>query len=103
MAYQITLNDQEYATLAAEAAKIGIHPEQFLHDMIQRLQTPTQSDTPVTLREFAEKLYREGKLSHIPTKQPLTQEEREAREKRAQLYSGGKPASEMIIEDRGEY
>lgn len=71
--------------------------------MIQRLQTSSQENSPVTLREFAEMLYREGKLSHIPTKKPLTQEEREARERRAQLYSGGKPASEMIIEDRGEY
>lgn len=103
MAYQITLNDQEYATLAAEAAKNGMYPEQLLHDMIQRLQTPTQSKPPVTLREFAEMQYREGKLTHLPTKEPLTQEEREARERRAQRYSGGKPASEMIIEDRGEY
>jgi hypothetical protein len=101
MTYQITLNDQEYTTLAAEAAKIGIHPEQILHDIIQRLQTPTQSNTPVTLREFAEKLYREGKLSHIPTKQPMPPGMLEGLEKRAQRYSGGKPASEMIIEDRG--
>ncbi len=103
MTYQITLSDQEYATLAAEAAKSGIHPEQLLHDMIQRLQTPTQSKSPVTLREFAEMLYHEGKLSHIPTKQPMPPEMLEALERRAQRYSGGKPASEMIIEDRGEY
>ncbi len=103
MAYQITLSDQEYATLAAEAAKNGMHPEQLLHAMIQHLQTSTQSNSPVTLREFAEMQYRAGKISHIPTKQPLTREEYEARERRAKLYSGGKSASEMIIEDRGEY
>lgn len=103
MAYQITLNDQEYATLAAEAAKNGIQPEQLLHDMIQRLQTFSQNNSPVTLREFAEMQYREGKLSHIPTKQPMPPEMLEALERRAQRYSGGKPASEMIIEDRGEY
>lgn len=71
MAYQITLSDQEYTALAAEAAKIGLHPEQLLHDMIQRLQTPTQSPPSVTLREFAEMQYRAGKISHIPIKQPL--------------------------------
>lgn len=103
MAYQITLSDQEYAALAAEAAKSGIHPEQLLHDMIQHLQTPTQSPPPVTLREFAEMQYRAGKISHIPTNEPLPLEMLDALEKRAQRYSGGKPASEMIIEDRGEY
>ncbi len=103
MAYQITLNDQEYATLASVAAKNGIQPEQLLHDMIQRLQTPTQSKSPVTLREFAEMQYREGKITHIPTKEPLPPEMLEALERRAQRYSGGKSASEMVIEDRGEY
>jgi len=103
MAYQITLNDQEYATLASVATKNGIQPEQLLHDMIQRLQTPTQSKSPVTLCEFAEMQYREGKISHIPTKEPLPPEMLEALERRAQRYSGGKPASEMVIEDRGEY
>ena len=63
--------------------------------MIQRLQAPTQSKPPVTLREFAEMQYREGKLSHIPTKQPMPPEMLEALERRAQRYSGGKPASEM--------
>src|ERR1700716_1242644 len=103
MAYQITLSDQEYATLAAEAAKNGTQPEQLLHDMIQRLQTATQSKLPVTLREFAEMQYREGKISHIPTKQTMPPEMLEVLERRAQRYSGGKPESEMVIEDRGEY
>lgn len=103
MVYQITLSDQEYATLAAEAAKNGTQPEQLLHDMIQRLQAPSQSKSPVTLREFAEMQYREGKLTHLPTKEPLPPEMLEALERRAQRYSGGKPASEMIIEDRGPY
>ena len=103
MAYQITLTDQEYTTLAEEAAKNGIQPEQFLHNMIQRLQTSPQSKRSLMLRELVEKQYREGKISHIPTKQPLTQGELEALESRAQRYSGGKPASEMVIEDRGPY
>jgi hypothetical protein len=103
MAYQITLSEQEYAALAAAAAKSGTDPERLLHDMIQSLQTSSQRKRPLTAREVAERQYREGKISHIPARQPLSQAEREAREERALRYAGGKPASEMVIEDRGPY
>ena len=58
---------------------------------------------PLTARELAQKQYYQGKISHIPTRQPLTQEEREARERRVRNLGEGKPASEMVIEDRGPY
>jgi hypothetical protein len=103
MAYQITLSDKEYAALTAAAAQSGTEPEQLLHDMILRLQTPSQRKRPLTAREIAEKQYYERKISHIPTRQPLTLEEREARERRARRFAGGKPASQMVIEDRGPY
>ncbi len=103
MTYQITLNDQEYAALAAAAAKNGTDPEQLLHEMIQHLQTASQRKRPLTAYEIVEKQYHEGKITHIPTQQQLTQEEREARERRARDYAGGKPASEMVMEDRGPY
>ena len=101
MTYQITLSDQEYAALAAAAAKSGTDPEQFLHDMIQHLNTSSQRHRSLTARETVERQYHEGKINHIPARQPLTQEEREARERRARRFAGGKPASEMVIEDRG--
>src|SRR5947209_7469068 len=103
LAYQIILSDQEYAALAAAAAKSGTEPEQLLHDMIQRLHTSSQRNRSLTTHEVVEKQYHEGKISHIPTRQPLTQEEREARERRARRFAGGMPASEMVIEDRGPY
>ncbi len=103
MAYQINLSDQEYATLAAAAAKSGTQPEKLLHDLIQHLQTSSQTKHPLTAHELVEKQYREGKISHIPSRQPLTHEEREAREQRVQRFAGGKSASEMLIEDRGPY
>ncbi len=103
MTYQITLNDQEYAALAAAAAKSGTDPEHLLREMIQRLQISSPRKRPLTAREVIEKQYDEGKISHIPTRQPLTQEERAARERRARDFAGGKPASEMVIEDRGPY
>lgn len=100
MAYQITLSDQEYATLATEAARSGLQPETLLHEMIQRLPSSNQANRPLTEQEFLEKQYREGKILHIPTRQPLTQEEQARREQLAQLFSGGKPGSEMVIKDR---
>ena len=57
----------------------------------------------MTGRELAEKLYREGKLVSLATLHPLNKEEQEERERLVQRLTGGKPASEMIIEDRGAY
>ncbi len=80
MTYQITLSDLEYAALVAAATKSGTEPERLLHDMIKRLQPPSQRKHALTTHEIAEKQYHEGKISHIPTREPLTPEEREARE-----------------------
>ncbi len=106
MAYQmtVTLTDQEYAALTAEAAKSGKHAETLLHEILmQRLQPPLPAEHPLTEEEFVEKLYREGKILNIPTRRPLTQEEKAKRERLVQVFAGGKPASEMVIEDRGPY
>jgi hypothetical protein len=105
MAYQmtVTLTDQEYQVLAAEAARRGEPPEALLRDLIQQLQPASAAKRPMTGRELAEQLYREGKLASLATKRPLTQEEQAERERLVQRLAGGKPASEMIIEDRGPY
>ncbi len=50
-----------------------------------------------------EQQYREGKTLNIPTRRRLTQEEQAERERLAKLFAGGKPISEMVIEDRGPY
>ena len=106
MTYQmtVTLTDQEYAALAAEAARNGTQSEMLLHEiMTQRLQPFLPASRPLTEREFMEKLYREGDLLNLPTQEPLTQEENDEIERLAQLFTGGKSASEMVIEDRGPY
>ena len=103
MAYQISLSDQEYAVLATEAEKSGEQLEQLLHKMILRLQPHEQRKPPTTMQELIEQQYLDGKITHIPTREPLTQEELEVRRELAQRFGGGKPASEMIIEDRGSY
>jgi hypothetical protein len=103
MIHQISLNDEEYAILAAEAARNGLDPEQFLHKMIYKMQPSTQRKRPLTLDELEEQQRREGEISYSPIGQPLTQKELEEREQLAQLFAGGKPGSVMIIEDRGPY
>ena len=57
----------------------------------------------MTGRELAEKLYREGKLASLATQHPLTQEEQKEREHLARVFASDKPASELVIEDRGPY
>ncbi len=105
MAYEmtITLTDQEYNALMVEAAKKGKEPETLLHDMVQHLQQPTQEKRLLTSREFMEKMYQEGEILNLPAPEPLTQEEQAERERLAQLFSGGKSGSDMVIEDRGPY
>jgi ribosomal protein L17 len=105
MAYQmtVTLTDQEYQVLAAEAARRGEPPETLLRDLIRHLQADASEKRPMSGRELAEKLYREGKLASLATKRPLSQEEQEERERLARLFASDKPASEMVIEDRGPY
>src|ERR1039457_49093 len=103
LAYQMTirLTDQEYAVLAAEAAKAGKQPELLLHDMIQRLQMRSQNESQLAVRKLAERLYREGKILNLPDPQPLTAEEQAERKRLAQIFAGGTSASDMVIEDRG--
>ncbi len=106
MSYQMTihLTDQEYAALVAEAEKTGKQAEALLHEILmQRLQPSPPTKRPLTEDEFEEKLYREGKILNIPTRRPLTPEERAERERLGRVFSGGKPMSEMVIEDRGPY
>src|SRR5947207_15532556 len=103
MAHQMTINltDREYAALTTEAAKNGKQPELFLHEiMMQRLQLSPPAKHPLTGYELLEQQYREGKILNLPTRQPLTEEEKAERERLAQVFAGSKPISEMIIEDR---
>ena len=105
MAYQmtVTLSDQEYQVLAAEATRRGEPPEKLLRDLIRQLPSDSATQYSMTGREMAEKLYREGKLVSLATKRPLTPEEQAERERLARLFASDQLASDMVIEDRGPY
>ncbi len=77
--------------------------EDLIDRMRQRLHLSPQVKRPLTIGEFEEKLYREGLIENIPTRQPLTPEEQAEQERLSQVFAGGKPMSEMVIEDRGPY
>src|SRR5579883_611559 len=93
----ITLTDQEYAALQAEAERSGQPLEALVHAALAPLmrdEAPTTA--PMTEREFAEYLFRKGVTMNVATHEPLDPDEEAELEALAQLFSGGKPASEMV-------
>jgi hypothetical protein len=106
MAYQmtITMNEQEYAQLIAEATRRGKQPEALLLDlMTEHLPPAIQAEEPLTGQELAEKQYQEGKLLNLARPKVLTLEELAERERLGRLFAGDRLMSDMIIEDRGPY
>ncbi|HLH61573.1 MAG TPA: hypothetical protein VKV20_07815 [Ktedonobacteraceae bacterium] len=103
MAYQmtVTLTDSEYAALSKEAAKSGKPIETLLHDMLAEHIGSATSKHSITRDEIQAFLYRQGLIEHLPLNEPDTPETEAERERLAHLFSQGKPASEMVIEDRG--
>lgn len=101
----VNLSDDEYAELVAEAQQQGIPLQTYVQAKLKPNaihQSPTQPPAqPLTEREFLAKLYREGKITHIPTGVQDTPTQEAERTRLAQLFGQGKPLSEMIIEDRG--
>lgn len=92
--YAHELSDEDQNRIAAH----------LLEDLkMQRQTTPASRFRPLTMREFIEQQYLEGKLMNIPTRRGWTQEEKEEYEQLVQGLTGGKPISEMVIEDRGPY
>ena len=100
----VTLNEAEYAALSTEAARRGKPLESFLHEvLVQHLQPSATEMHSLNSREVAEYLYREGIIEHIPTGEAESDETAAERKRLAHLFSQGKRASEMVIEDRGPY
>jgi hypothetical protein len=88
MTYHITLRDEDYAALAAAAARTGAPIEEVLHEMIAR-QLPAVPSQQI------------GSYSH-PSGERLTSEEQAELERLAEEMGSEKPwLSDMVIEDRG--
>ncbi len=107
MAYEmhIKLTDEEYIAFSTEAAKSGRPFEAILHEILTRYIRPSASSTLDSLshQNVQDYLYHEGVTEYIPTNEISTLEEDAEREYLAHLFGQGKPASEMVIEDRGPY
>lgn len=103
----ITLTDNEYNALSAETGRDDEALEELLHKLLTRhLQAPFSPRPPLTTsRDISLRLYRQGLIKHIPEGRADTPEEAAERRRLAELFgqieSGGKLASEMVIEDRG--
>ncbi len=105
MAHQmtVTLSDQEYVALKAEAAKSGRPLDDFLREVLtQHIQQSIETHT-LSRHDIQNYLYKNGVTEHIPTYEPDTMEEEAERENLSRLFGQGKPVSEMVIEDRGPW
>jgi ribbon-helix-helix CopG family protein len=89
MAHQITLTDEDYAKLAAAAARTGSSVAELLHQAIAE-------------RFSSQRPAKQTGSYQYPTGEPDTPEEEAEDEELARLVGPGKPwLSEMVIEDRG--
>jgi hypothetical protein len=99
----LTLTEQEYAALAEEAAKKGKKPETLLCERMREILQASPPKHRMSGKDFMEKLFLEGEIDNLPTREALSLEEQAERERLGRLFSGDKPMSEMVIEDRGPY
>lgn len=97
---KVTLTDDEYAALRLEAAKSGKATENLLHELLTQHIGPVSRHSQ-TNRKIQEYLYQDGLTEHIPTGEFDDAEIEKERFRLAHLFSQGKSASEMVIEDRG--
>jgi len=102
VSYQISVNlsDDEYAMLAAEAAKSGITVEAVAHERLS--QQPGGRHNPDN-QKIQGYVYRQGIVENLPTGETDTPEEEAEAERLARLFGGGTSAAEMVIEDRGPF
>ena len=100
----INLSDNEYNALAAKARSQGTTIEYEISLAIRQSVNEPKSDTYMADdATFLEYLFRSGIIDGIPTGEMLTDEEEVELDRLARVFSGGKMASEIVIEDRGPW
>ena len=89
MAYQmtLTLTEQEYAALAEKAAQKGKKPEILLYEMMQEILQASLPKQSMSGRDFMEKLFLEGEIENLPTREVLSLEEQAEREQLGRLFN----------------
>ena len=112
MEHEITFRftEEEYVTLKVKSEKTGQEIEALIHELVDELraremQLTPPSSHPISTQEALKRLYQKGVFASIPSGEPFSKEDEIELERLGNLFSqaGGKPASEMVIEDRGPY
>ena len=96
---------QSLPTLTEKQELIASELPLLLKDgMFVKLWEGREIPTRLALRDvLLTFLHREGVIQNIPSGEPDTPEEAAERERLAKLFGEGKPVSEIVIEDRGEF
>lgn len=111
MEHEMTMRLTEEEEAALTETKVTYQElETLIHEMFdeilaRHLQLRKKSARLLSKKEIGEYLYREGVIEHIPEGRANFEEVESERKRLADLLgqAGGKPASEMVIEDRGPY
>jgi hypothetical protein len=100
----MTLQDDEYAAIAAEAKKSGKSIESLIHEVLtQRFLSSAAPTQLTTNRDIYAYLQQAGITENVPSGEPDAPDVEAERVRLAALFGQGKPMSEMVIEDRGPY
>lgn len=96
---------QSLPTLTEKQELIASELPLLLKDgMFVKLWEGREIPTRLALRDvLLTFLHREGVIQNIPSGEPDSPEETAERERLAKLFGEGKPVSEIVIEDRGEF
>jgi hypothetical protein len=99
----ITLSDDEYAALAETAKEKGQSVEEVASATLkQHYIVVTPSSVPMTYKDLLQQMYDDGEIVSLPSGEVDDAEEAEL-DQIGRSIGPGKPASEMVIEDRGPY
>lgn len=112
MEYEMTFHftKEEYETLKIKSARTGQEMEAVIHELldelrIKEMQFAPHPSQPISAREAFKRLAQKGVFASVPSGKPFPKEDEIELRRLGDLLGqvGGKPASEMAIEDRGPY
>ncbi len=101
MTHQLTLTDDEYAALAADAARRGQPVEDVVRELLAARYPALAGQPQPSSDPLIAYMLRMGHLRELPTGGQETPAEAAERERLARSVAPGQPASDMVIEDRG--